>query len=104
MTTKELIAEVEALAPELARPLRDSLARCEMLDGLRERDEANPPPQLIALKNEVERLTAERDEAMKRAAAWEIQAQDFRDRVVKAEAERDELRARRAVRDAEVQS
>lgn len=54
MTTKELIAEVEALAPELARPLRDSLARCEMLDGLRERDEKNPPPQLIALKKVIE--------------------------------------------------
>lgn len=32
----------------------------------------------------IERLTAERDEAAKRAADWEIQAQDFRDQLVAA--------------------
>lgn len=32
---------------------------------------------------------AERDAALKQAAAWEIQAQDLRDRLVRAEAERD---------------
>lgn len=37
----------------------------------------------------IERLTAERDEAAKRAADWEIQAQDMRDRLIKAKAERD---------------
>lgn len=85
----------------LTADLAAERSRCAMLDGLRERDEKNPPPQLIALKNEVERLTAERDEATKRAAEWEIQAQDFRDRVVKAEAERDELRARLSEREEE---
>lgn len=32
---------------------------------------------------------SERDEALKQSAGWEIQAQDLRDRLVKAEAERD---------------
>lgn len=88
-----LIARYRTLAPELSRLLRESLARCAMLDSLRERDETNPPPQVVSLKNDVLRLTAESDEATKRAVEWEIQAQDFRDRAVRAEAERDELRA-----------
>ena len=41
----------------------------------------------------VRRAEAERDAALKQSAAWEIQAQDMRDRLIKAEAERNELRA-----------
>lgn len=87
MKPEQLIAEVEALQPSGPDQVVTKFYKWRLLG----------PLVLDALKSmqaATERLTAERDEAMKRAAAWEIQAQDFRDRVVKAEAERDELRAR----------
>ena len=43
-------------------------------------------PELAAA---IRRAETERDEALKQSAGWEIQAQDLRDRLVKAEAERD---------------
>jgi len=107
MTTKELIGEVEALLPSgpgpavtkfhkwrlLAPLVLDALkamqaeltaaqSRVAMFQELADQQERHAPPQVIALKNEVERLTVERDEAAKHAAEWEIQAQDFRDQLV----------------------
>lgn len=111
----ELIARYRTLAPELARMLREALARSaflydetgKVLEIIVRRIELNPPiaddeqSDLEAVARWVKgvgaehlaQLMQERDEAAKRAAEWEIQAQDFRDRVVKAEAEREELRA-----------
>ena len=43
-------------------------------------------PELAAA---LRRAETERDAALKQSAAWEIQAQDMRDRLIKAEAERD---------------
>ena len=44
---------------------------------------------IILLTEALRRAETERDEALKQSAGWEIQAQDLRDRLVKAEAERD---------------
>ena len=47
--------------------------------------------RIVALEHERDaaRAEAERDAALKQSAEWEIQAQDVRDRLIKAEAERD---------------
>ena len=44
---------------------------------------------IILLSEALRRAEADRDAALKQSAAWEIQAQDMRDRLVRAEAERD---------------
>ena len=48
------------------------------------------PQELVEeLVAALRRAEAERDAALKQSARWEIQAQDMRDRLIKAEAERD---------------
>ena len=50
---------------------------------------APQPDDIGLLIAALRRAETERDEALKQSAGWEIQAQDMRDRLVKAEAERD---------------
>ena len=57
------------------------------LDGTASREEKSA--LFASLAATLRRAETDRDAALKQSAAWEIQAQDMRDRLVRAEAERD---------------
>lgn len=67
--------------------VRDNVEACKAAGVSMGRTLANAAADMYLRR--AEQAEAERDAALKQSAAWEIQAQDMRDRLVRAEAERD---------------
>lgn len=83
-TETDLAAAVRRLETELDAATTQLAKKFRMLEETRKLAQENAEHAL--------EIARERDAARKQAAEWEVQAQDFRDRLVKAEAENERLR------------